>query len=154
MWRTAFEELHLSPSTGHLESNSKEDSAGTRQWDPFLTGYWDERTMVGPGHTEKVHRDGLASRISNTKMASGPVACPGPRLRLSLLLFPEFCVPLVSCHLCPSLTQTSSLILLILLLQCDQQPWCPQFCHGLCDLQPPCSQACPCGRSAVVFPFP
>lgn len=38
-WKTVFEELHLSLSTGNLESNSKEVSAGMRQWGPILTGY-------------------------------------------------------------------------------------------------------------------
>lgn len=90
--------------------------------DRVLIGYCGKRYMVDPRNTEKMYRDVLAPGISesNIKMASGTVACPGPGApRLSLVLFTEFCVPLVFHCLCSLLTQTAPLILL---LQCDQQP--------------------------------
>lgn len=115
--------------------------------------------MVDPRNTEKVYRDGLVPRLSdsNRKMASGTVACPGPgALRLSLLLLTEFCVSPVSRHLCSSLAQTASLILL---LQCDQQPCalsslaaCVIFRHHV--LSPVTVWDIYHGAPVPLFPFP
>jgi hypothetical protein len=135
--------------------------------DRVLTGYCGKRYNVDPRNTERVYRDVLAPEISDSKikMASGTVSdlwdSGLPRSRCSETYLGA--LHRVLCSSCLSLS--------VFLTNPDSPPnsvtamWstamCPQFCHGPCDLQPPCSQSCHCvgdltwcSCSFVVWEYP